>query len=176
MKLIVIYGPPAAGKLTVSKELSKITGYKVFHNHLAIDFIESVLDRSNAKFWELLDRYRIGLIEAASQEGIKGLIMTSVYIKGNDDRFIKDIVEAVEKHGGDVHFVHLLCDRKNLESRLSEPTRKEFGKLTDISLFNNFVDSNDVFSRISFVQSYEIDNTKIDPEETAKMIKEHYSL
>ena len=55
MKLIVIYGPPAAGKLTVSKELSRITGYKVFHNHLAIDFIESVLDR-----------YRIGLIEAAS--------------------------------------------------------------------------------------------------------------
>ena len=66
MKLIVIYGPPAAGKLTVSKELSRITGYKVFHNHLAIDFIDSVLDRSNAKFWELLDRYRIGLIEAAS--------------------------------------------------------------------------------------------------------------
>ncbi len=176
MKLIVIYGPPAAGKLTVSKELSRITGYKLFHNHLAIDFIESVLDRSDAKFWELLDKYRLGLIEAAAEGNVQGLIMTSVYIKGNDDKFIKDIVEAVEKHGGDVHFVHLLCDRKHLESRLSEPSRKEFGKLTDIGLFNNFVASNDVFSRISFVQSYEIDNTGIAPDETAKMIKVHYSL
>lgn len=176
MKLIVIYGPPAAGKLTVSKELSRITGYKVFHNHLAIDFIESVLDRNDAKFWELLDRYRIGLIEAAAEAGINGLIMTSVYLKGKDDKFIKDIAEAVEKHGGNVHFVHLLCDRKHLESRLSEPSRKEFGKLTDINLFNNFVDSNDVFSKISFVHSYEIDNTGIAPDETAKLIKEHYSL
>jgi broad-specificity NMP kinase len=176
MRLIVIYGPPAAGKLTVSKELSKITGYKVFHNHLALDLLESVLERSHARFWELLDKHRLEMIEAAAAEKVHGVIMTSVHINGKDDKFIKDIINAVEKHSGSVHFVHLSCDRKKLESRLVEASRKEFGKLTDVSIFNNFVDSNDVFSRISFVQSYEIDNTKIDPEETAKMIKEHYSL
>ena len=40
MKLIVIYGPPAAGKLTVAKELSKLTGFKVLHNHITIDLID----------------------------------------------------------------------------------------------------------------------------------------
>ncbi len=176
MKLIVIYGPPAAGKLTVSKELSRITGYKLFHNHLAIDFIESILDRSNAKFWELLDKYRLGLIEAAAEEHISGIIMTSVYIKGNDDQFITNIVNMAKEHSVAVHFVHLVCDRKKLESRLVDPSRKQFGKLTDVNIFNNFVDANNVFSEIRFVDSYEVDNTGISAPETAKMIKEHYSL
>ena len=176
MKLIVIYGPPAAGKLTVSKELSRITGYKLFHNHLAIDFIESILDRNNAKFWELLDKYRIGLIEAAAEENISGLIMTSVYIKGNDDQFIKDLLDTTAKHSGSVHFVHLSCNREKLESRIGEPSRKQFGKLTDVEIFNNFVDTNDVFSKIGFVDSYEIDNTDIPAAEAANMIKERYSL
>jgi len=34
MKLVFIYGPPAVGKLTVANALAKVTGFKVFHNHL----------------------------------------------------------------------------------------------------------------------------------------------
>ena len=40
MKLIFIYGAPAAGKLTVANEIARQTGFKVFHNHLSIDCIE----------------------------------------------------------------------------------------------------------------------------------------
>jgi replication-associated recombination protein RarA len=31
--LVFIYGPPAAGKLTVAEALAMRTGHKVFHNH-----------------------------------------------------------------------------------------------------------------------------------------------
>ena len=37
MSLIVIIGPPAVGKMTVAYELAKLTGHKVFHNHMAIE-------------------------------------------------------------------------------------------------------------------------------------------
>ena len=36
MKLIIIHGPPAAGKLTTANEIAAATGFKVFHNHLSI--------------------------------------------------------------------------------------------------------------------------------------------
>ncbi len=176
MKLVVIYGPPAVGKLTVATELSKITGYKVFHNHLAIDFIESVLDRSNGKFWELLDKYRLELIEAAAQEKAKGMIITSVHIKNRDDKFIKNLLSIMDKNNGMTHFVRLSCDRKIIEERLQKPSRKKYGKLTDYETFSNFVKSNDVFSEIGFVKSYNVDNTELPPEETAKMIKAHFKL
>jgi adenylate kinase family enzyme len=32
MHLVVIFGPPAVGKMTVGHELTKLTGYKLFHN------------------------------------------------------------------------------------------------------------------------------------------------
>ena len=32
--LVQIIGPQAVGKMTVGQELSKITGYKLFYNHM----------------------------------------------------------------------------------------------------------------------------------------------
>lgn len=176
MKLIVIYGPPAVGKLTVAKELSKITGYKILHNHLVIDMVESVLGRDTKKFWELIDSYRLNLVDAAGHEKVDGIILTSVNIKGKDDEFIKNLIRISDKHSGKSHFVRLRCDLVHIKNRLKEPSRKEHGKLTDETIFDEFTSKHDVFSNIGFVESLEIDNTKISPQETARKIKEHYNL
>ena len=37
MQFVVLYGRPAVGKLTVARELSALTGYAVFDNHLVVD-------------------------------------------------------------------------------------------------------------------------------------------
>lgn len=47
MRLVLIYGPPAAGKLTVAKGLAHLTGYKFFHNHLTVDVVLSVFERAS---------------------------------------------------------------------------------------------------------------------------------
>ena len=36
MKTVYIYGAPGAGKLTVGKELSRLTGFSLLHNHRKI--------------------------------------------------------------------------------------------------------------------------------------------
>jgi len=43
MKLVILYGPPATGKLTLAKEISKKLGYKIFDNHQTMDFLNSVV-------------------------------------------------------------------------------------------------------------------------------------
>ena len=51
MKLIIIYGPPAAGKLTVANAIAERTGIKVFHNHLSIDCVKPVIEFGTPAFW-----------------------------------------------------------------------------------------------------------------------------
>ena len=43
MRLVVLYGPPGVGKLTVGTELSELTGFKLFHNHLTVNLVTSVI-------------------------------------------------------------------------------------------------------------------------------------
>ena len=46
MKLVIIIGSGAVGKMTVGQELMKITDLRLFHNHMAIEpvSIEEMLD------------------------------------------------------------------------------------------------------------------------------------
>lgn len=160
----------------MAKELSELTGHRLLHNHLAIDLVEPVLDRSKKKFWELIDSYRLQLIEAAAQEELDGVIITSVNIKDKDDEFIKNLINTMDRHSGSIHFVHLGCEIGELKKRLKHPSRQKHGKLMDEKVFDDFVSKNEVFSPIGFVDSLRIDNTNISPRETASIIKEHYKL
>jgi hypothetical protein len=37
MTLVIIFGPPAVGKMTVGLELQRLTGFGLFHNHMTVD-------------------------------------------------------------------------------------------------------------------------------------------
>ncbi len=37
MRLVILFGPPAVGKMTVGYELEKLTGLRLFHNHMTVD-------------------------------------------------------------------------------------------------------------------------------------------
>ena len=50
MKLILLYGPPAVGKLTIAKELARLTGFKLFHAHLTSDVVEAIFPRGTPRF------------------------------------------------------------------------------------------------------------------------------
>src|SRR6266704_1732140 len=100
MRLVFIYGPPASGKLTVATELAKLTGFKLFHNHVSIQFVQSIFEFGTKNFWRLTGKYRLEMIEEATKEGIN-TIFTFVYSRDErDDQFVKQIIQRVETHGG----------------------------------------------------------------------------
>ena len=37
MKLVILFGPGAVGKMTVGKALAEITELKLFHNHMSLE-------------------------------------------------------------------------------------------------------------------------------------------
>ena len=42
MRLVVLYGPPGVGKLTVGGELATLTGFRLFHNHLTVNLATAI--------------------------------------------------------------------------------------------------------------------------------------
>lgn len=175
MNLIYVYGPPGVGKLTVSTELSKITGYKLFHNQLSIEFVRSVFPFGNPSFNKLVLGFRAETMEEAARTGVS-VIFTSLYAKGPGDKIVKDIEKRVKKHGGRVCFVRLYCDKEELVRRVSSKSRQGFYKIHTSRQLENLLKRYNLLSPMSFENSFAIDNTKIPPKKVAKMIIEHYHL
>ncbi len=176
MKLVFIYGPPAVGKLTVAKELLKLTGFKVFHNHLTIDLVKSIFEWGEGPFWELVDRFRLELVKAATEANIPGVIFTFVYAKTHDDGFVRRIVKVVEKGGGEVCFVRLQCERKELLRRLRNPSRREFQKMNKAASLRSLLARFDLFADVPHPNNLVIDNTDLSARRAARMIADHYRL
>lgn len=180
MKLI-IYGPPAVGKLTVARELAKITGYKLFHNHLTVDLAYSFFPSGTKAYSDFVEKIRLEALEAAAKNKIKGMIFTSVYrletYNGQgDDLFYKKIIRIIKKYKGQVCFIKLSREDKELYKRLRHPSRKEFKKLSDVKILNSIRKKIDIDSVIPFVKNQMIDNTSLSARRVAVMIKKHYKL
>jgi len=177
MRLVFIYGPPGTGKLTVAKELSKLTGYKVFHNHLTIDFVGSLIENETRSFVVLISKYRKELISYAARANVKGVIFTFGYThRPEDDRFVKELIRLMSRHKVRIHFVKLYCSLEKLRERVRGYDRKMYNKARSVRMLNRILSTYDVFPDIKYVESLKIDNTRLSPGKTARMIMEHYRI
>ena len=132
-ELIYLHGPPAAGKFTIAKEISSILGSKLLHNHLTIDVAKSVFEFGSEVFWDLADNLRLQTIEAAFKNRVPSVIITSCYDHPIDLPFYEKIEYIADVHNGVVRPFFLSCSTNELETRVSNPTRVEMGKLVTVS-------------------------------------------
>ena len=74
MKFIVIFGPPAVGKMTVGYELAKLTGFRLFHNHMTIELVLNFFDYEQPQFHTLVAEFRKRIFEEVAASDLTGLI------------------------------------------------------------------------------------------------------
>jgi shikimate kinase len=175
MRLIFIYGPPASGKLTVATELAKLTGFKLFDNHVSIRFVQSIFEFGTKTFVRLTTRYRLEMIEEAAKAEID-TIFTFVYGKGEDDEFVRHVLRKVRLNGGVVCFVRLSCDREELVRRVKATQRRKMGKVGTAKALNELFRRYKLDSEIPFQQSLSINTTSRTPESAAKAIIRQFKL
>src|SRR5713226_10409237 len=175
MKLVFIYGPPASGKLTVATELAKLTGFKLFHNHVSIQFVQSIFEFGTKAFSRLTGKYRLEMIEEAAKEGVD-TIFTFVYSKGEDDKFVKRVLQKVRSNGGQACLVRLYCDRKELARRVKSSQRRSMGKVGTEKVLSELFRRYNLDLEIPFHRGLSIDTTHRTPRSAAKSIARHYRL
>lgn len=186
MKLIILFGPLAVGKMTVGRELEKITGLKLFHNHMTIEMVLPFFDMNSGSFRKLVGSFRMQLFEEVAKSDLEGLIFTYVWEldQKEDWDFVDRVVEIFRKEKGSVYYVELEADQEERLKRNRSPDRlKHKPSKTDfeaseeelIETDRNFKlnSKGNEFRRSNY---FKIDNTRIDAIDVAKRIKEKFGL
>lgn len=95
MKLILLFGPPAVGKLTVAKELAKLTSFTLFHNHIVLNAVTEIFDFNTDARRRLESEFRQRIVEEATLLN-KDLIMTGAIMRDNKIYYNKVIHTKVD--------------------------------------------------------------------------------
>ena len=125
MHLVVLFGPPAVGKMTVGLELEARTGLRLFHNHHAIDLALRFFDFGTPAFSRLSGVIRRTVFEEVAASELPGLIFTYVWALDDprDRAYVDQVVAIFEAHGAAIHFVELAATQKERLRRNETPLR-----------------------------------------------------
>ncbi|MDQ6653433.1 MAG: AAA family ATPase [Acidobacteriota bacterium] len=171
MKLVFIHGAPAVGKLTVARELADLTGFRLFHNHLTVDLVGSVFAFGSEPFVLLREQTWLSTFREAAKHDVS-LIFTFNPERTVRERFIQDTLDVVSSAGGTVTFVELTCSEEELERRMEDSSRNEFGKLSSVRQYRELRDAG-AFHFPKLPSGLSLDTTNIVPADTAKLICEY---
>jgi hypothetical protein len=139
VKLIFLWGPAAAGKLTVARELGRLTGLPVFHNHLVVDALLERLPFGDPEFVRLRESMWMAGFETAARSG-QSMIFTFQPEPTVRPGFAARVADMVSEAGGEVKFVRLVISREEQERRIANEDRKAFKKLVSLDLLRDLRD------------------------------------
>src|SRR4051812_27631986 len=69
---VVLFGPPAVGKMTVGQALASLTGLKLLHNHMTIELLLPLFSYGTPAFTQLNHEFRRRNIEEVAQSDLPG--------------------------------------------------------------------------------------------------------
>lgn len=186
MKFIVIFGPSAVGKMSVGHELAKLTGLKLFHNHMTIELVLNFFDFGDVRFRRLVAEFRRRIFEEVAASELPGLIFTFVWALDleSDREFIDSSCEIFRVKGAELYFVELEAElsarlkRNESQFRLSQkPSKRDIEnsreKLLEESADHKLNSNGDFFYNKNYLK---IENTNLSPSEAALRIVEMFSL
>jgi shikimate kinase len=175
VKLIVIHGPPAAGKHTVGKRLSELTGYKFFYNHLTVDVVRAIFDDEDKRRHDLLFRLRTDTIAEAARYGLDTIFTMAYTDEPHSHRFVQDMTEAVARYDGIIHYVRLDAPNAVLYERAGNTSRHKLRKPTDPEHIRTYVTTRETRVNIDD-DTLVLDTSKLAPEESAQAIIKRFGL
>ena len=173
MHLVYLYGPPGVGKLTIGRAVAEGTGFRLFHNHLAVDLAAALFPRETPAYFDLIREVRGAGFTAAAREGVS-LVATGVH--RNTDAYIvamRRLMTPVLELGGKPLFVQLTCERDEWLRRVQSADRVLLKKITDPAFAVSFMERFDLLTRMPFEPHLTIDTTHHQPAEVARQIAAH---
>ena len=179
MKLVLIIGSGAVGKMTVGQELMKITDLRLFHNHMMIEPTIEVFGHFHGR---VIQQLREIIFDEFLKTDNAGMIFTVMW--AFDMPSDLEYVMSVAQRFDEVYCVELIADQAvRLERNKTENRLKNKASKRDLDASEQRVLNEDANHRlvsnpgeIPFENYLRIDNTHLAPDVVAKMIKDKFSL
>lgn len=183
MKLLFMIGNAAVGKMTVGQELMKITGLRLFHNHMAIEPVLEIFGQFNST---AIGRIRQVVFEEFAKTDNYGMIFTYMWAfdQQSDWDYVERVKSIFEPYGAEFYYVELVASQEaRLERNATENRLRNKASKRDIEMSNRRLQSDDANYRlvsrdgeIPYENYIKIDNSDLAPEVVAQMIKERFEL
>ena len=183
MKLVLLVGDGAVGKMTVGQELMKQTGLRLFHNHMTIEPVLEIFGQFHADV--ILQMREIIFREFAKTDNY-GMIHTLMWAFDcpEDWAYINHVVDIFKEHNAEIYCVELVApqeirlQRNETPNRLAHKASKRdlaSSRERVIAMDKKFrLESNP--GEIPFENYMRIDNSNLEPDVVAAMIKERFAL
>lgn len=183
MKLVILIGSGAVGKMTVGQELMAQTGLRLFHNHMTIEPVIEIFSSFNGI---ASNRIRQVIFEEFLKTDLPGMIFTYMWAfdQQADWDYMQQLRDLFVSHGADVYYVELIAlqevrlQRNRTENRLANKASKKDVALSEQRLLREdanyrLVSREEEFPYPNYLR---LDNTYLPPEEAARIIREHFGL
>ena len=183
MKLVLLFGDAAVGKMTVGQELMKITKLRLFHNHMTIEPIIEVFGEYRG---DTIQRIREVIFEDFAQSDNYGMIFTYMWAfdRQTDWDYVAHVVDIFKSQGAEIYYVELVSPldvrlkRNRTANRLQhKPSKRDISfseKLIEDASRKYRLVSN--VGEITFPNYVRIDNSELEPETVAAMIRDRFRL
>lgn len=176
MRLIFLWGLPGTGKLTVAKEIARLTGWKLFHNHLTVDLLLAVFPFGSKEFIALREEIWLSVFEAAATSESPGLIFTFNPENTVRQSFLEETLDIVAEHGGRVEWVEMFCEENVIEQRMDTIERRAHKKMVSVADYRELRERGVFASPVMPAPQMRVDTTQRSPREAAAQIVEGLGL
>ena len=185
--LVIIIGPHAVGKMTVGQELAKITGLRLFHNHMSIELTRKLFDFGTPEFHEFNSTIRNTVFDLFAKGDNPGLIFTYMvdFDMQSEFDYLQGLIDLFCDNGADCHVVELCADfdvrieRNKTENRLANKESKRDLEWSEREM-RHTSETHRLNSRegeiLPFDSYIKIDNTNLCPAKVAEIIKDHFQI
>ena len=182
MKLVFIIGSGAVGKMTVGQELMKLTGLRLFHNHMTIEPVIEIFGSYNSK---AVNALREVIFREFAASDCKGMIFTYMWAfdQQSDWDYIAHVKDIFAPYGTEFYCVELVAPkeirllRNATENRLNRKPSKR-----DLELSNQRLLAEENYRLVSYegevpFENYlRIDNSDLSAEDAAALIQKTFDL
>ncbi len=183
MKLLLLFGNSAVGKMTVGQELTKITPLRLMHNH---HMIEPVLEIFGQFRGDIIQKLRFTILEEFVKTDNYGLIFTYMmaFDMSSEYEYLQKVIEVLGVAEEDVCFAELVAPQSiRLERNATENRLKHKASKRDVEASNARLIRDDENHRMESLPGeitspnyIRIDNSNLSPAETAQMIKARFGF